>query len=189
MQEEQPVIDHNRPSRDAPAIQTGQSAHGVAPHIAAPARARWWPAAPFTAMGTGCVAGGGLVSAVTAPAPTEQSAWAVAYLVLVAGLSKILLGIGRTVLSSARPARGRIATELVAWNAANAAILAGTLERQPLLLYVGAAALLTSLGMLVEGGHGSSETPRWLLPAFRFLVALLAVSVPVGLLLAALRPY
>lgn len=145
-------------------------------------------AIPFTIIGTGCVAAGGLVSAATAPAPSEQSAWAVAYLVLVPGLAQVLLGIGRALLSATPPQRQRLAVECLAWNVANAAILTGTLTSLPPLLYSGAALLLVDLGLLSHGGRGASEARRWLLYAYRALAVLLAVSVPVGLALAALRP-
>lgn len=148
-------------------------------------RGPWSPAIPFTILGTGCVAAGGLVSAVTALSPTEQRAWAVAYLVLVAGLAQVLLGVGRALLSTTLPLKRRLALECVGWNAANAAVLTGTLIPLPGLLYPGAALLLIDLGLLVQGGRATHGTHRWTLYAYRALAALLAVSVPVGLILAA----
>src|SRR5699024_12065932 len=64
-------------------------------------QAQYALSAPFVITGTGCIAAGGLVSAVTAPVPNEASAWAVAYLVLVFGLAQVLLGCGRVLLCSA----------------------------------------------------------------------------------------
>ena len=148
-------------------------------------RARWVPAVPFSALGTGCVAAGGLLSAVTAHAPTQATAWAVAYLVLVGGLTQLLFGAGRALLSSPPPSPRRIATEVVGWNAANAAVLLGTLASIPAVLYAGAAVLIAELVLLVHGGRGKGDTRRWVLYSYRGLALLIGISVPVGLVLAA----
>src|SRR5699024_6227342 len=144
--------------------------------------------APFVITGTGCIAAGGLVSAVTAPVPNEASAWAVAYLVLVCGLAQVLLGSGRVLLSPTSPPWRRITAECVGWNVANAAILVGNLADLASLLYLGAVLLLLDIGLLLQGVRRSACTTRWPVYTYRALAALLAVSVPVGLLLARLRP-
>ena len=51
-------------------------------------------AAPFVAIGVLCVIAGGLTAGVTAPAASERSSWASAYLVLVAGVAQVGLGLG-----------------------------------------------------------------------------------------------
>jgi len=127
-----------------------------------------------------------MLSAVTAHAPTQGTAWAVAYLVLVGGLTQVLFGAGRALLSSPPPSSARIVTEFVGWNAANAAVLLGTLASIPAVLYVGAAMLIAELGLLVHGGRGGDDTHRWVLYVYRGLALLIGISVPVGLVLAAL---
>src|SRR5664280_344044 len=47
--------------------------------------ARRSAALPFAAVGAACIVAGGLVAAVSAPAPSEHASWAAAYLVLVVG--------------------------------------------------------------------------------------------------------
>src|SRR5699024_9719062 len=144
--------------------------------------------APSVITETGCIAAGGLVSAVTAPVPNEASAWAVAYLVLVCGLAQVLLGSGRVLLSSTSPSWRSIAAECMGWNVANAAILVGNLADVASLLYLGAVLLLVDIGLLLHGVRRNAGTTRWPLYTYRVLAALLAVSVPVGLLLARMRP-
>jgi hypothetical protein len=144
----------------------------------------WRPVLPYLAVGAGCVIAGGLVAAATAHAPSQQASWAAAYLVLVAGVAQIGLAAGRILLSVGRPSPGRTHAELIAWNLGNAAVIAGTLTDRPLVVDLGGALLVGSLGLAtlgVRGGH------RWLRRLYRALVVILLVSIPVGLLLAAQR--
>ncbi len=63
------------------------------------------------------VAVGGLLAAVTAPAPTELGTWAVAYLVLVAGLAQVGLGMGQG-LCTGRVSTVVVGTQVIGWNSA-----------------------------------------------------------------------
>lgn len=153
---------------------------------------RRWAAAPFVTLGTGCVVAGGLVAAATAPAPTTHASWAAAYLVLVAGVAQVALGLGQAVLTPQAPSRGRVAARLAAWNAGNAAVLGGTLAGVLPLVDLGGALLVIGLALLAPAVRGGARrhtrSARWALHGFRLLVLLLLVSVPIGLLLARAGP-
>ena len=146
-------------------------------------------AAPATVLGVGCVVAGGLTAAVTATSPTEHGTWAAAYLVLVAGVAQVGLFVGQSMLTAqAPPARTRLAG-LLLWNAGNAAVLTGTLTATTWLVDVGGVLLVVALALVVfavrghparDGGRRQALVRR----AFRLLVLVLLVSIPIGLWLA-----
>lgn len=149
-------------------------------------------AAPFAAVGTGCVVAGGLVAAATAPAPSTHASWAAAYLVLVAGVAQIALGLGQAVIASHPPSRRQVAAQVIGWNVGNAAVLAGTLTGALPLVDLGGALLVTDLALLIHAVRGGlrrgTRTGRWARYGFRLLVLLLLVSIPIGLVLARIGP-
>ena len=165
-------------------------------------QARLQAGLPFLVAGLACVIAGGLVAAVTAHAPTQPASWAAAYLVLVGGVAALGFGVGQAVLASTVPSRGQVGLQLGAWYAGNAAVLVGTLVESPLLVDLGGLALVVGLGLLVHGvrgvgrrgadigdggvsgAEGAPAAPGWALLAYRGLVVLLLVSIPVGLVLA-----
>ncbi|HET6625116.1 MAG TPA: hypothetical protein VFG63_01895 [Nocardioidaceae bacterium] len=144
---------------------------------------------PFLVIGVVCVVAGGLLSAATASAPSEHTAWATAYLVLVAGVAQVVLGLGHLLVSSSTRGAaplGAVLAELACWNLGNAAVLAGVLVGATVLVDVGGLLLVVALVLAVHGVRGArpSGAGRVLLLAFRALVVVLLVSIPVGLLLA-----
>ena len=77
--------------------------------------------------------------------------------------------------------------QFTAWNLGNGAVMAGTLAGITSLVDTGGALLVVALLRL--SGVRASERPRtWLLWAFRLLAAVLLVSIPIGLVLARIRP-
>lgn len=145
-------------------------------------------ASPFVAIGTACVIAGGLVAAAVATAPSELGSWAAAYLVLVAGVAQVALGAGPALLAPRLPVRRAVAAELAAWNAGNGAVLAGTLLGAAWLADVGGAVLIAALALALAGVRGAVRQPAWPLHLYRGLVALLLLSIPVGLIIAAVHP-
>lgn len=150
-------------------------------------------AAPFLILGFACVVTGGFVAAAIAPAPTPHGSWAVAYLVLVAGVAQVGLGLGQALLAPRTPTRRRVAGQIGTWNAGNAAVLVGTLTERTFLVDAGGAVLVVSLVLLVVGvraGDAGLGRPwrRRALYGFRVLVVVLLLSIPVGLLLARVGP-
>ncbi|MGH3322508.1 MAG: hypothetical protein ACRDN9_20500, partial [Streptosporangiaceae bacterium] len=130
------------------------------------------------------VVAGGLVAAATAPAPATHGSWAAVYLVLVAGVAQVALGVGQAVLAPT-PAPSRLAAgQLAAWNAGNAAVIAGTLLGVVAVVDAGGALLVVALALLVAAVRGAQAGRGWLLYAFRPFVVVLLVSIPVGLVLA-----
>lgn len=146
---------------------------------------------PFLVVGTVCVIAGGLVSAATAPSPSELGSWAAAYLVLVGGVAQIGLGAG-PALFGARASQRTVLAEIVGWNLGNAAVIAGTLAGVGVVVDLGGAALLVVLVLLLRAvltaGVAPAGRDRWLQRSYVALVVLLIVSIPVGLVLERLRP-
>lgn len=151
-------------------------------------------AIPFLALGVACIVAGGLVAAVTASQPSEPASWAAAYLVLVAGLAQVGLGLGRVWLATSAVRRRSVVCECACWNVANAAVLAGTLLAVVPLTDAGGALLVVALLLMLRGTTRKGRTgttpaihnPSRSLVRYGFwLVALvIAVSVPIGLVLA-----
>ena len=145
------------------------------------------PAAlPFAAVGAACIVAGGLVAAVSAPAPSEHASWAAAYLVLVVGAAQAARGVGQALLALRVPSRRNVAVQFTAWNLGNAAVLTGTLAGITTLVDTGGALLVALL--LLRGVRTGREPRTWLLWAFRLLAAVLLISIPIGLVLARTRP-
>jgi hypothetical protein len=138
--------------------------------------------APFVTTGTACVVGGGLISAILAHDPTRHAMWVVAYLVLVGGVAQITLGLGQTLLANPTPTRATGATELLAFNAANVAVLAGTLMDREWLVDVGGVVLAAALLLFLRGVR---RVPASLpVMVYRTLIVFVLGSIPVGLVLA-----
>ncbi len=152
--------------------------------------ARWPAATPFAAAGAACTVAGGLLAAATALAPSQLASWAVAYLVLVGGVAQVALGVGQALLSP-RPQDRRllVAVELAGWNAGNGAVLAGTLLGANWLADAGGLALAAALALLIVATRSASPQRAWALHLYRALAALVLVSIPTGLIIAALRPH
>jgi hypothetical protein len=146
---------------------------------------------PFALLGGGCVVAGGLVAAGTALAPSEQGAWAAAYLVLVGGVAQIGLAAGQAALVPRSSPRLAL-LQLTGWNLGNAWVLGGTLLGLTALLDAGAGLLMAALALFahaVHAGSGPAQTTprRWLLRGYRLLLGIILASIPIGLVLARLR--
>jgi len=149
---------------------------------------RWSVSLPFAAFGTACVVAGGLVAAAVAMAPSELGSWAAAYLVLVGGVAQVALGAGQALLAPRSPGRRAVAAELAGWNAGNGAVLAGTLLGATWLADAGGVLLAAVLVLALAAVRGAVRQPSWPLHLYRALVALVLVSIPVGLVIAAVHP-
>lgn len=147
---------------------------------------------PFTVVGTLSIIAGGLVAAVTAPAPSEHGTWSAAYLVLVAGVAQIGLGLGQAMFTSRRTRPPIVAAQAAGWNVGNAAVISGTLLGALALVDIGGVMLVITLGLMARGLAPAGAQPlrgvrRLGLYGYRILVLILLVSIPVGLVLARLR--
>lgn len=136
-------------------------------------------------LGVACVIGGGLVSAAAAPAPSYHSSWAVAYIVLVAGAAQVALGLGQSALTEGNVADRTVRAELLGWNLGNAAVVAGTLLDVTPVLYAGCALLVAVLVLVLYAIRHAK--PARMLVATRVIVILLLISMPVGIVLEAVK--
>ena len=82
------------------------------------------------------------MAAVNSAAPFAHGSWLAAYLVLVAGVSQVLLGVGRRALLVREPPRRLIRAQVLLWNAGSVAVPAGVLGDATLLVTAGSLALL-----------------------------------------------
>lgn len=150
--------------------------------------AGWSAAWPFVVLGGACIVAGGLIAAAVATAPSQLGSWTAAYLVLVGGVAQVALGTGQALFGSRSPARRVVVAELAGWNAGNGAVLAGTLLGATWLAGVGGVLLVAALALMLAGIRGAARHPAWPRHLYRALIALLLVSIPVGLAIAVVRP-
>lgn len=162
---------------------SGSSPSGTA----AGGRARWAAAAPMAIVGVLCVIAGGLLPAVTASVITRELAWLSAFLVLVAGVAAVALGFGQAFLGAHVPRGILVYAELVVYFAGNALVITGSLSGFPILTDVGGGLLVLALVGFVWGARGARGPRTWALYAYRAVIVILLVSIPIGLVLAHLR--
>jgi len=132
-------------------------------------------------MGGISIIAGGLVAAVTAISPTRHATWAAAYLVLVVGVAQLGIGVGQALLAPKTPSSRLITAELLTWDIGNAGVIAGTLLNRVGLVDLGGVLLAVSLVLFLLGVRGHAGQNRWLLYGYRLLIAIVLVSIPIGL--------
>lgn len=154
--------------------------------VAAPsAAARRRDGLPFVLIGAVCVVAGGLLAAAVAASPTEPAVWAAAYLVLVAGVAQIAIGAAQAYLRPRPPSRSVALAEILLWNVGHAAVIAGTVGGVTVVTDLGGALLVVVLALLLVSTRRGRTS--WWLRSYQALLALVLISVPVGLVLAELR--
>jgi len=144
-------------------------------------------AAVFFIVGACAVVTGGLVAAITGPLALSSGSWVAAYLVLVVGVAQCAFGVAQAVLAPRPLSQTLFWVELGCWNVGSAAVIAGTLIAHPLVVDVGGVMLVITLALLLRTTFRSGSTRRWLLWAYRALIVVLLVSIPIGLTIAAVR--
>ena len=136
---------------------------------------------PFAVIGVLCVVAGGFVAAAVAHAPTEHEVWAVAYLVLVPGVAQVALGVGQALLADRVPSDRLLWGQLLTWNLGNAAVIVGTVADASWGTALGGLLLVLALALFLANTRGARTS--WLLRAYQVLVAIVLVSVPIGLII------
>ncbi len=143
-------------------------------------------------MGAGCVVGGGLVAAATGPLGLAHGSWLAAYLVLVGGVAQYGMGRARILLpkSAQPPLWGWIG--LLGWNLGNLLVILGTLSGLPPLVFLGAAPLVLALVIALDATRPLAATTNGramarIGQAYRVMLLVLAVSIPIGMTLSHLR--
>jgi hypothetical protein len=116
----------------------------------------------------------------------------VAYLVLVWGVAQVGLGVGQGSLCAARLSTAVVVAQVVGWNLGCAAVVAGTLSGVHVMADVGAALLAVTLILFARALTGGAVrrrvgVPIWVWLSYGLLIAVLLLSIPVGLILLRLR--
>lgn len=143
------------------------------------------PLAALVGVGVVLTVLGGLVSAVTGPLDLAHGSWLAAYLVLVCGVSQCAIGLAQEYLGGRRLSRPAAWTQVACWNVGNAAVVVGTLTATPVIVDLGGLVLLAALCIAWPTTRAASR--RVLAWAYRAVIAVLVISIPVGLVLAAVR--
>ena len=145
------------------------------------------PAAVMTILGWAGIVAGGLVAAVTDPLDVYRGSWMAAYLVLVVGAAQIVMGSARRRWGTGLAATGW--AQCAGWNLGSAGVILGTLAETSLIVYVCSAALVAALVLAAldtrSARNASGDELRIL--AYRAMLVILAVSIPVGMVLSYLR--
>jgi hypothetical protein len=138
----------------------------------------------FVSGGVAIIAGG-LTAAVTGPTGWERGSWVAAFLVLVAGVAQIGLGVGSALLTAQQTFARLAGAGCALWSIGCVVVIAGTLASSPVAVTVGSAPLFAVLVMSIAS-IGSAQRSHIAL-AYRALLTVLLVSLPVGIALAWLR--
>jgi len=141
----------------------------------------------FFLIGSAFVVLGGLVAAVSTPLRFASGPWLAAYLVLVCGVAQCLFGIMRRYVAPSPMTAVGFAVELVCWNLGNAAVVVGDLVRIPFVVGIGGALLVVVLVLQLLHLRHVAAGLRWAAWLYGIVVAVLLVSIPIGILLAALQ--
>jgi len=159
------------------------------------------PATALIAIGVCCVVLGGLVAAVTGPLDLAHGSWTAAYLVLVAGVTQCAMGRSRARRPDMAQPRSRDSAswgwaQVGAWNLGNALVICGTLAGAPSVVDFGSVLLVVALvialhatrpATTVAARSAGQRVSPWADWAYRALLLVLAVSIPVGMVLSHLR--
>lgn len=139
----------------------------------------------FYWTGAAQVVAGGLVAAVASPLDLAKGSWLAAYLVLVGGVAQCVIGRAQEAFAPASVPGRTWQTQFAAWNLGNLLVVVGSLTSTPYVVDAGGLLLLITLALAVWTTR--SAPPGALLWAFRLVLLVLAVTMPIGLLLAHLR--
>lgn len=139
----------------------------------------------FFLIGSAFVVLGGLVAAASTPLRFTDGPWLAAYLVLVCGVAQCLFGIMRRYVAPSPMTAAGFALELSCWNVGNAAVVVGDLVRSPLVVGIGGVLLIAVLVLQLAHLRHTVPTLRWAAWLYGIVVAVLLVSIPIGIVLSA----
>lgn len=164
-------------------VATGTDAGAPAVTLSVP---RW--SLLFAVAGTAAIVAAGALAAGVASAPSEFTVWATAYLALVVGVVQVALGLGAGALAVRPVGAVLAASTFVLFNAASALVIVGTgldgvLGWNTALVDVGGLALIPAMGLFLYMVRGA-RSGAWL-ACYRIVTAVILVSMPIGLFLAA----
>lgn len=142
----------------------------------------------FAAVAGVMIVAGGLMAAINSAAPFTHGSWLAAYLVLVAGVAQLLLGLGCLGLPLPRLSARLRRAQLGLWNLGNLVVVVGVLGDSVAVVAVGSAIVLGALGVFAIGGGPSCRFERGRVIAYRLVILGLAGSVVIGAVLAGSSP-
>lgn len=136
------------------------------------------------AIGAALIIAGGLVAAVNSATPFAHGSWLAAYLVLVGGVAQLALAAGPLLFPAPSSSRALARAQLGLWNAGTAIVAVGVFTDSNAVVIVGSLLVLGALGCFARGTGPALEPGRRLVLAYRLVIAVLAVSVFVGIVLS-----
>ena len=148
---------------------------------------RWSSVRDAVVVGAVAITAGGLVAAVTRPTGFALGPWLAAFLVLVGGVAPIALAVGLAVIARDDPLPGAARARTAGCTAGVAVTAAGSLASAPVLTVVGAALLAATLVGHARAVRHAAPGTAALRAAYLGLVAIVVVSLPVGIVLSVLR--
>lgn len=142
---------------------------------------------PFVTVACLLIVAGGLTAAVSRPFDWELGPWVAGYLVLVGGIAQTSLAVGQAHLARRSPSRAMVWVELLLWNLASVATIAGSLLGIPLLSTVGGVATVGSLACFLVATWSCRPGARSAAIAYRAIIAVVLLSAPIGIGLSWVR--
>lgn len=128
-----------------------------------------------------------MLSAVTGPLGLSKGSWASAYLVLVAGVAQYVMGLAAAHWRRAG-AEALGWWWFAVWNLGHIGVLTGSVLGATAVVFVGSGILVIALVMaFVSTCALRRPAHRMLLLGYRVLLVLLAISIPIGMVMSALR--
>lgn len=134
------------------------------------------------------IVAGGLVAAINSATPFAHGSWLAAYLVLVGGVAQLALGLGPLLLPAPTFSRPLGRAQLALWNAGTAIVAVGVFTDASAVVVVGSVLVLGALGCFARNAGPAREPGRGRVLAYRLVIAVLAVSVVVGIVLSGGSP-
>ncbi len=157
------------------------------PTFAPDVRERWVRNAPFLITGAAGMVAGGFVAAVAGAVTWGHGAWTAAFVVLVVGVAQVVLGAAQAALAPRLLDRDRVGVQFALWNLGCAGVIAGTQIDSPIVVAIGSLLFLGALAISESAVRHHSDlrgTPKTLLTTYRVLLAILLVSVCIGIILS-----
>ncbi|MBS1677647.1 MAG: hypothetical protein JST08_09695 [Actinobacteria bacterium] len=136
------------------------------------------------AIAVSLIVAGGLVAAVDSAAPFAHGSWLAAYLVLVGGVAQLALGLGPLLFPAPVLSPSSSRTRLVLWNLGTGIVAAGVFAASTAVVVSGSVLVLGALACFARGAGPAREPGRERVLAYRLVVAVLAVSVVIGIALS-----
>ncbi|MBS1884486.1 MAG: hypothetical protein JSS97_16190 [Actinobacteria bacterium] len=134
------------------------------------------------------IVAGGLVAAVNSATPFAHGSWLAAYLVLVGGVAQLALGLGPLLLPAPNFSPGLGRAQLALWNGGTAIVAIGVLTGASAVVVIGSVLVLAALGCFARSAGPAREPGRGRVLAYRLVIAVLAISVVIGIALAGRSP-